>query len=181
MQQESTTALGAIIWFVALGLCLASTPAQAACPRILEVDVGNNQVKLTNLEAGTQPSGYWLCNFPNYQQVAQPIAFGETVLVSLQGSFLSAGDGELGLYSTNSFDSSSAILDYMEYGSSGHMRSSVAVAGGVWTAGDFVPLPPIGAMEWSGVSCADPGNAEAWQAVVPRKAESFAAVKALFD
>jgi hypothetical protein len=181
MRRRSETFFGATIVMFAMGLWLACPTAKAACPRLLEVAVNKDQVTLTNLEAGTQPAGYWLCNFPNYQQIAQPIAFGETVVVTLPGGFLTAGDGEVGLYSTNSFGSSTAILDYMEYGSTGHTRSGVAVAGGVWTVGDFVPLPQSGAMEWTGSNCGDPGNAESWQAVVSREAESFATIKALFD
>lgn len=150
--KSSLTAFNALLL---TAVCIAAAPAHAACPRLLEVDVANNQVKLTNLEAGTQPGGYWLCNFPSYLQV--------------------------GLYSSESFANPIAIMDYMEYGSSGHPRSSVAETAGVWTDGDFVILPPSGAMKWTGSNCNDPGSAEAWSAVVSVEIGSFAAVKAFFD
>ncbi len=93
-------------------------------------------------------STYWLCNFPAYQQLsALTVECGELNL--LPGEYLvitgfdgfDAVDAELGLYSTNSFANPAAVVDYLEWGSTGHQRSSVAVAAGVWTAGDFEVAP----------------------------------------
>ena len=51
---------------------------------------------------------------------------------------IKADDGEIGLYSNPDFGNSDAIVDYVEWGSSGHGRSSVAVGAGIWKADDFV-------------------------------------------
>jgi hypothetical protein len=52
---------------------------------------------------------------------------------------LSPVDDELGLYLSADFANPAAIIDYVEWGSSGHTRSTVAVAALIWTSGDFVP------------------------------------------
>ncbi|MGA7304888.1 MAG: T9SS type A sorting domain-containing protein [Rhodothermales bacterium] len=108
-------------------------------------------VELRNTgDADFDVSSFWLCNYPNYVQISDltilsgstTIAPGEALVVAFDA--LGNGDGELGLYSTNTFADSSAIVDYMQYGSSGHMRESVAVAAGIWDAGTFVPAADMG-------------------------------------
>ena len=66
------------------------------------------------------------------------LAPGEILAVD-DFNVVAANDGEMGLYSTNGFANSNNIVDYVEWGSSGHQRSSVAVAAGIWTAGDYAP------------------------------------------
>jgi hypothetical protein len=60
-----------------------------------------------------------------------------------------ADGGEIGLYENGSFGDPSSIVDYVEWGESGHFRSTVAVAAGVWaedrvvtTSGDEGGLIP---------------------------------------
>lgn len=100
-------------------------------------------------------SGLWLCQAPSYDSFGDvELAPGEMVAVTLGGDFtgpegaktasLSIGsigvdDGEIGLYTSRDFGSSSAIVDYVEWGEGGHTRSSVAVEAGIWNSGDFVP------------------------------------------
>lgn len=107
-----------------------------------EIEIFNGTDEAINL------SSYWLCNFPDYQQIsALTLECGDLEL--LPGEYLvvtgfsgfDAVDAELGLYSTNTFANPDAVVDYLEWGSTGHQRSSVAVAAGVWTAGDFVDAP----------------------------------------
>lgn len=52
------------------------------------------------------------------------------------------GDGEMGLFSASRFAEPAAVVDYVEWGSSGHRRSAVAVAAGVWEELAFVAVPP---------------------------------------
>lgn len=99
--------------------------------------------------------GFAICQRPNYHTFGDiELAPGELVAVSLGGDVflpppgaktttanigrISADDGEIGLYSTNNFGSSSAIVDYVEWGSSGHPRSSVAIEAGIWAPGHTV-------------------------------------------
>ena len=126
-------------------------------------------IELKNIGTTTvDVSGYWLCDFPAYQQISNSsldcgnsvMAPGDILAVN-DFNVVSAADGEMGLYNTNSFGSASALEDYVEWGSTGHQRSSVAVAAGIWTAGDFVPA--FGASEslaYSGTG----DNSSSWTA-----------------
>jgi hypothetical protein len=101
-------------------------------------------------DAAVDVSSYWLCNFPNYKQISTlNVLDGNTTIPAgdflvLEFADLGDTDSELGLYSTNDFANSDAMLDYMQYGSAGHMRESVAVSAGVWDAGTFVMPAPTG-------------------------------------
>jgi hypothetical protein len=93
-------------------------------------------------------SSYWLCTFPQYQALSEltvecgelTLAPGEVVVVSGFSGF-SAADGELGLYTREAFGDSDAIVSYLEWGSGGHQRSSVAIEAGLWRS-DFFLEPP---------------------------------------
>ena len=98
-------------------------------------NIGNNSVDI---------SSYWLCNFPSYDRVGTLtincggdyiLDPGELVTVEVNFS-ISGNDGEMGLYTTNSFSSAAALIDYVEWGNSGHQRSGVAVQAGIWTSND---------------------------------------------
>jgi hypothetical protein len=122
-----------------------SSMYSASDVRISFIDPGINQVILTNLgDASVNVAGHWLCNFPNYDQILNlTILSGSTSLspgasVTIEWDGMPGADGECGYYSTNSFMSSAAIVDYVEWGSAGHTREPVAVAAGVWNAGEFV-------------------------------------------
>ncbi|MEM9823419.1 MAG: hypothetical protein AAF985_20215, partial [Bacteroidota bacterium] len=104
-------------------------------------------VELKNIGNTMIPVGdYWLCDFPAYERINDlnvicgnvNLAPGEILVVD-NFNFVSTDDGEMGLYSTNSFGSAAAMQSYVEWGSAGHQRSTVAIAAGVWTAGNFVP------------------------------------------
>ncbi|MFK8055872.1 MAG: T9SS type A sorting domain-containing protein [Saprospiraceae bacterium] len=119
---------------------------------ISEVTV-DGEIEIFNpTDASVNIGDYWLCNFPAYSQVSTltiesgsfQLSPGATTVISGFGGF-DASDGELGLYSTNSFGSSTAITSYIEYGSTGHRRSSVAVAANIWTAGMSLTPPTAGA------------------------------------
>ncbi len=143
------------LFILSFWLCSFSLQAQVVINEILPTGT----VELKNIGNETvDVSGYWLCDFPAYQQIQNSnITCGEMMLGA--GEILAVDDfntiapddGEMGLYSTNSFGNASAMLDYVEWGASGHQRSSVAVAAGIWTAGDFVPAFTAGAsLEYDG-------------------------------
>lgn len=123
-------------------LCFSSLSAQV---RIAKLDPATNSVTLKNYGSTNVPiSGYWFCNFPAYGQVSSMTSVtsldpGEEVNIASSINFAVA-DGEFGLYNTNSFGSSTALEDYMQWGSAGHQRESVAVAKGIWNAGTFINL-----------------------------------------
>ena len=89
-------------------------------------------------------SDYWICTFPVYTQLSslsiecgslnlQPDA--EVVLSGFTGYTIE--EGELGLYTTNSFGSSTALITYVDWGTAVDQRASVGVAAGIWTEGDL--------------------------------------------
>ncbi|MEO1098669.1 MAG: hypothetical protein AAFX57_13095, partial [Bacteroidota bacterium] len=51
---------------------------------------------------------------------------------------LDDASSDVGFYSTNTFGSSDALTDFMQYGDSGIGRESVADDKGIWIPGDFV-------------------------------------------
>ena len=100
--------------------------------------------------------GFAICQAGMYHSFGDiEVAPGSLVVVSLGGNvpdiaaaatetvmadigLISADDGEMGLYSVSDFGNSDAIVAYIEWGNSGHRRSSVAVDAGIWNSGDFV-------------------------------------------
>ncbi len=110
---------------------------------------GDSVVQLKNIgTASVDISNYWLCNVPSYSRIGSleiqgdlDLAPGETVNI-LNFTAINKADSELGLYSTNLFGDSNAIVDYIEWGSTGHGRSSVAIEAGTWTEGDFIAAIP---------------------------------------
>lgn len=118
-----------------------TAPAAASSPVVLRsVDFDAQTVEIANIGSDDYDlSGHWLCNRPSYTPLPdQVISPGETVILSLDGLSVSAESGELGLYTAQAFDSSDAIVRYVEWGNSGHGRSGTAVEAGVWGDGDFV-------------------------------------------
>ena len=146
-----------------LVLVLLSFSSLNAQVRIAKLDPATNSVTLKNYGSTNVPiSGYWFCNFPAYGQVSSMTSVasldpGEEVNIASSINFAVA-DGEFGLYNTNSFGSSTAMEDYMQWGSAGHQRESVAVAKGIWTAGTFVNLAAPFAYSGSGTE----NGAEQW-------------------
>lgn len=119
-------------------------------------------VELRNLGAATvNISAYTLCQFPSYNQLSNitqvcggdlMIEGGAIIAVNVTYN-LSAANDELALYLMNgSFENPANIIDYVEWGTSGHTRSTVAVAAGIWTTGDFVPsFAGCASLEYDGV------------------------------
>lgn len=84
-------------------------------------------------------TGYFACNRPSYTELpAETLAPGDTIDINAGGLSLSADDGELGVYNSQSFSSTSAIQAYVQWGSDGHGRTGTAVDAGVWVDGEFV-------------------------------------------
>lgn len=128
--------------------------------------------------------GLWLCRRPSYEQLpTMTLAPGDTVIVGLgdtpppelaglAGTIdlgpvlgpITGADGELGLYTGPSFGDADAIIDYVQWGTAGHGRESVAVEAGIWAEGTFVEVP----VEAVSISSAGvPGTGvEAWFADV---------------
>ena len=124
-----------------------TVPAEVRSIVINEVQYGNrNLVELyNNGDVTVDLSTYWLCLGPGtYVQIGNvtpqsgniELASGEFVVLPYQ---MPDDEGGLGLYSMNQFANPDAIMDFVQWGTGGSAREDVAVAAGIWTAGDFVP------------------------------------------
>lgn len=116
---------------------------------INEFQPETNTIELKNIGASTvDVSSYEACSFPVYNAMEDltlvsgslSMAPGDILVVS--GHAMGVADDELGIYSTPSYTNPDAMTDYVEWGSSGHQRSTVAVAGGIWNTGDFLDFFP---------------------------------------
>ncbi len=102
---------------------------------------GDGTVEISNVgDAAGSLDGLWLCQRPAYFALSGTLGAGESVAIDPGGQLggLDAADGEMGLYTSSSFGDAGAIVSYVEWGSAGHGRASVAVSAGIWPEGDFV-------------------------------------------
>lgn len=125
------------------------------------------EVELKNL--GTEMvdiSTYWLCNFPAYDLISDltfvcgsaTLLPGQIAAVKAQTVPVNAADGEMGLYTSNAFSSAAALIDYVEWGSAGHRRASLAISNGIWPAAAFVPAFSTGQSISTAINASTPGD-----------------------
>ena len=136
---------------------VASSGAKFAITMVSLGVLGKVVVQNVGDEPGSL-AGHWLCQRPSYYEFPDvELQPGESAAVSVGGDIFvpppgaisiegvaaigpfDPGSGEVGLYLGNAFSNSDAILSYVEWGSSGHGRSDVAVGAGIWPEGGFVP------------------------------------------
>lgn len=132
-----------------LALVCLTTFTSLSAQVVLNELIVPNTVELKN--TGSTPvdiSGYVLCHFPNYniltiltQVCGDDLILDPGDIIAVNTIFtFDAADGELGLYlNGDDFGDPDNITDYVEWGSTGHERSDVAQAAGIWSPGDFVP------------------------------------------
>ena len=137
-----------------LTLLLIATISQAQI-RIIEVEPSTNTIKIKNFGGSTVDiSTYRLCTLIKYttnlttgttiNSGSLNLTVGSEVELVVPGGAsgtwpnLSA-EADLGLYlAAGSFGSASAMVDFVQWGSAGHGRESVANTKGIWTTGEFV-------------------------------------------
>lgn len=73
-------------------------------------------------------------------------------LLAFQGSVqVSWMEGEIALFNSNQFSDPSALIHYMQWGTTGHDHEAIAQVAGVWLAGDFIPvILQGGSLEYDG-------------------------------
>ena len=110
---------------------------------ITEVVFGDH-FTITNLgDSPVDVDGLWVCNRPSYAPIsAAVLAPGESIEIAAAQIAVPDTGGEVALYSSNSFDDSSALLDYVAWAGGGG-RGTEAADAGQWPAGDTVT--PAGA------------------------------------
>jgi len=145
-----------ITFLLALGLFFFVNQLTAQI-RIVKADTSNGEVTIKNFGGGTVDiSSYRLCASFNYS----PFATGLTSHPLVSGSLnLTSGaevvvdwssiltiaaivtDSDLGLYvSTTDFTAVADMVDFTQWGAGGGARENVAVAKGIWTAGQFITV-----------------------------------------
>jgi hypothetical protein len=92
-------------------------------------------------------TGFWIAIHPFYLEIPSTIiAPGKAIVVSVAPGadpdlvipaagllpVMKSGSGEIGLYASGGFGDPDAIVDYVEWGSTGHVRSDVAIEAGLW-------------------------------------------------
>ena len=92
-------------------------------------------------------SGFWIAVHPYYMEIPSTIiAPGKAIIVTIEEQadpelvipaagllpVLTSASGEIGLYSSGDFGDPDAIVDYAEWGSTGHVRSNIAIEAGLW-------------------------------------------------
>ena len=119
-------------------------------------NTGNQKIEIKNIGNATADiGGWWFCNRFAYTQLPDGVTIpsGGIIVIHVGSSgtntstdiFLSSmsslnvNASDVSLYINNTFTSSSSIHDFVQWGSGGNGRESVAVSAGIWTAGDFVP------------------------------------------
>ncbi len=112
---------------------------------------GNDRFEIKNTGNTTVDiSNYWICDFPSYSVLSSldiecdaDLVLDPDEVITLVSNFdISGDDGEFGLYLNTSWSDPNSIIDYVEWGSSGHTRANVAIAAGIWSSADFVPAFP---------------------------------------
>lgn len=160
----ATTAASTTTAGVTTTAATTTTATGAAVFVITQVAFGDRgYVAISNVgSADGVLSEVWLCQRPAYYEIPEiSVGSGQTVWVATgdggdlnpppevvqvfgaEGGFgsFNAASGEIGLYTSTSFGDPNAILSYVEWGSSDHGRSSVAVEAGIWGEGEFVEVP----------------------------------------
>ncbi|MFK7757406.1 MAG: hypothetical protein AB8B53_10790, partial [Flavobacteriales bacterium] len=128
---------------------------------INEFSYETDQVELKNTGSeAINIAAYELCSFPQYNSIAELTGQSGAVmlmpgnLLVVSGHFanvMTPEDDELALYMDGSYSSASSIQDYVEWGSHGHQRSSIAEAAGIWADMDFAMAPMAGmSLAWDG-------------------------------
>ena len=124
-------------------MVLALIQLAAAQIVISEVDPATGTIELHNvgMEAA-DASGHILCNRPAYAPVGDlEVVSGEMMipadgLLVIVWDAVAAADAELGIYVDNQFGSAESLVSYLQWGSAGHGRESVAEAAGLGCRSD---------------------------------------------
>lgn len=132
---------------------VVSVDASFALGTVVFGEQGRVEVVNTGSQAGNV-HGYWIAVHPFYLELPSAIVeVGQRIVIAFDPDaspdalvqaagllpVITASEGEVALYSQGSFGDPSAIVDYIEWGTGGHFRSTVAEAAGIWNVEWIVP------------------------------------------
>ncbi len=113
-----------------------------ASPLVLDAVVFEGAPMVVLRNAGDEPydiSGHFLCNRPSYMALPDAIIEpGDVLEVDATELALDPANGEVGLYTTSSYDDPDAMLRYVQWGEAEHGRTETAVAAGLWPSGEAI-------------------------------------------
>jgi hypothetical protein len=133
---------------------IVTTDATFAIDTLVFGDQGWIEIVNAGPQAGNT-HGLWIAIHPFYLELPTAIVeVGQSVRVTLDAESdgealvraagllptLAPAGGELALYANGTFGDPGAIVDYVEWGSGGHFRSTVAEAAGIWDETRIVPM-----------------------------------------
>lgn len=119
--------------------------------RIIEVDPSTNSVTMRNYGSQQDITDYWFCVQLSYGRVGlMTVTEGDLDLsngeeVTVTSSVNLAASSDLGLFNSNSFSSSTAMQDFLQWGGSFDFpsgRENVAVDKGIWEDEQFITTSP---------------------------------------
>ncbi|MCP4521667.1 MAG: hypothetical protein GY827_08265, partial [Cytophagales bacterium] len=130
--------------------CMAVSAVQGFSQVVInEIQPSTNTVELKNTgTTAVDVSDWFLCSIEggadygrvdSYDLVSGDLDMAPGSIVVLSGRNMNASNDELGLYNSNSFSSSSAIKDYIQWGQVNKGRSGVAESAGIWIASEALP------------------------------------------
>lgn len=132
---------------------VVSVDASFALGTVVFGEQGRVEVVNTGSQAGNV-HGYWIAIHPFYLELPSAIVeVGQRITIAFDPEaspdalvqaagllpVIAASDGEVALYSNGNFGDPTAIVDYVEWGTGGHFRSTVAEAAGIWNVERIVP------------------------------------------
>lgn len=142
----------AILWIISM--MIAPLYGDVIINEISPID---NRLELLNAgSSSVDVSNWWLCTQIRYARIS------DTSRVTVESGNLNLGAGEflvlettsaydindeaadMGLYNSNAFTSTTAMQDFVQWGSGNNGRIAVASAKGIWTSGSFAPAPGAG-------------------------------------
>ena len=144
-----------------------ATPDAELPISITRVDLDAGTVTISNHgDVRVDLGGVWICEFPDCEAIdALTLNTGDSGTIPNPHASVAA-DGALALYRTDDYDDPAAILSYVEWGSAGHTRASVAVQAGVWGT------EPVGAGLVLGTGGAFAADASGWSVLQPLPADA---------
>lgn len=164
-----------------LALGLFGTALCQGAVVISELDLANNKIELVNTGASAIDfTGWQWCNLisgsPAYGSVTgnsvidavlssagaslTNFGAGQVLVLNIADTWLRDGLGELGLYTSSSFGTSTALEDYASWVGNG-TRDSVAATAGIWVDNDPIDLTGIGAGDTVQLTLGQNGNSAA--------------------
>jgi len=121
---------------------------------IADGDVRINEISYTGSEdiielknygsEAVDVSNFFMCSLFAYKRVGELQIMSGSFTIPAGGILLVCGFelndfvADLALYSSNAFEDPEAMLDFLQYGTFGNGRESVAIAKGIWPANDFI-------------------------------------------